>query len=229
MTIACIATIKGREALLYNTVHSLLHQVDELFIMYNYEPRSISWPRKVTSVILDNEKGDAAKFYAYCHFRELADNWFFCDDDLIYPNDYISKSLEFLKEYPNAVLSYHARALKKRPIEMFYGSKSRERGYRCLAEVKSNHRIDPNGTLGTGVMFMKKPLVINYDWFMVKNMADIWLAKFAIEQKKEMIVCKHNDGWIIQQPCVGIWDKHVNDCEIQTKIYNEIKNTQFTM
>lgn len=224
-TIACIATVEGREKLLNNTIKSLKGQVDEIFVIYR-GTRLIS--TDVNYEIHDNSKGDAAKFYKYCQDKNYSDVWFFCDDDLLYPSDYIEKSLKHLEKYPKSILSYHGRTIKLRPVESYYRF-SRIQSFRCLHEVNNYEHIGVNGTLGTGVMFFNSGVIeLNYEDFKYPNMADIWMAKFAIEKGVKMVVCPHKADWIIDQDpygyiSQGIFREHQFSDELQTKVYNSIK------
>ena len=77
-------------------------------------------------------------------------------------------------------------------------------------------------------MFFKSGLLnLTWDMFKSRNMADIWLAKFAIEQGKEMIVCPHKEGWITHtenEKTIFLWHQF-NDVE-QTDLYNSIKKRE---
>lgn len=224
--IANIATIREREKNLFNTVESLLPQVDAVHITYNGYKPTYTWPKGVLISKKDNSKGDAGKFYYYCGHKEKYDNWLFCDDDLIYPPDYVERCLKKIDKFPDAVLSFHGRKYKPRPIEGYYTSKkSKVAGYRCLGDVPNDVCLRGQGTLGTGVMFFKSG-VLDLSWndFKLANMADVWIAKFAAEQRRRLIVCKHEAGWILPQPVSsGIWEEGILDDSLQTSLYNSIK------
>ena len=222
-TAACIATIESRKETLHKTIESLRKQVDQVFVMVN----DYSFQSEHDDVLCINmradEKGDASKFFVYCMTPNAYDVWFFCDDDLIYRSDYVQKALEKLKEYPDAILSFHGRTIKKRPIESYYRH-SRKESFHCLRTLTQDFKVDPDGTLGTGVMFFRN---LNLDWhedLTEKNMADILIAKRAIEQGKQMIVCAHEEGIVKHQETEStIFERYQFDDEIQTKIYNSIK------
>lgn len=223
-TIACIATINGRQKQIQNTIKALSPQVDELLIVFRYEP-NFPLPENCTYIVRNNTYGDADKFYWYSLAKELGDVWFFCDDDIFYPPDYVEYSLEHLKKHPNAILSYHGRTIHLRPIRSYYRH-SRIESFRCTGSLGEYRRIDPNGTLGTGVMFFKSGVIeLNIEDFLHPNMADIWLTKFAVESRKKMIACPHGSGWIKGQPAqaVGIFELYQFDDEVQTEVYNSIK------
>ena len=216
--IACIASIESREKQLEETVNSLKNQVDHIYVMCNgYLPKFRSG--KVSFIQMVEDKGDAAKFWLYCHFPHASRFWLFCDDDLIYPHDYVEQCKIHL--FKGGVLSYHGRTIKDRPIQSYYRH-SRLQGFRCLGSVKGYHRVDPNGTLGTGVMFFETGISLDWRHFS-KNMADIHLAKFAIEQGYSMTVCPHLQDWIRpQEVSEAIFDTYQFDDAKQTELYNSI-------
>lgn len=208
MVIVSIATIPGRERSLENTAASLRDQCDFLHI-----EDGTRYP------------GDGCKFMPYIKSNQSQKGiFFFCDDDLIYPPDYIETSIKHLERYPNAVFSYHGRRMKKRPVSTYYRSKDRMEAYRCLSDVKGYHNLMHNGTLGTGVMFFRGgTLKVAMKDFGYKNMADIWIAKLCYEQSRDMIVCPHNEGWIkyqTQPAGTTIWEQHFDKDHIQTEVYN---------
>lgn len=227
-TIACIATINGRQDLLKNTLKMLAPQVTEVFVVFRYEP-NFKLPSNCTYIIRDNEKGDADKFYLYCKNPGLADVWFFCDDDIFYPADYVTKALKHIKDH-KGVLSFHGRTIKLRPVESYY-RRSRIEAFGCTSRVKKARRVDPNGTLGTGVMFFRSGAVkLNIEDFEYPNMADVWMAKFAIEQGVPMTVCPHEHQWIRGQDpngeiTPGIFRTYQFNDERQAEVYNGIRIT----
>ena len=223
---ASLATIKERAESLEKTLESLAKnkEIDIIYVMADYmQPKEFD---KVDWLPMSNRLGDARKFFPYCN-GEKADLWLFCDDDLIYPQNYAFECKRISTGWKDCVWSYHGRTIKPRPLELpqSYYRQSRIEGYRCLFDVDGYHRVDPNGTLGTGVMFFKSGVLkITWDMFKSANMADIWLTKFAVEQKKEMIVVPHKEGWIkhtMNDKTIFEW--HQWNDEEQTKLYNSIK------
>lgn len=224
MVIACLASIPQRRESLINTVKSLAPQVDRIFVALNGYTDAPAEVREHSYVINKTNRGDAAKFQLYTKNPNAATRWLFCDDDLIYPPDYVAQCLMHLVRYPDAVLSYHGRRMGVRPVGSYY--RDRLKAYRCLFEVNGYHNLGTSGTLGSGVMFFKaNTLKIKDRDFKFKNMADIWAAKFAIEQGRQLIVCPHPKDWIKYQPQkIGttIFENHYDNDHIQTVIYNAI-------
>jgi len=194
--IAGIATIKGREQALEDTIDSLQNQMDDIYVFDG------------------NKKGDAVKFDAYnkdCYY-------FSCDDDLIYPPDYAQRMILSNHKYDNAIITCHGRIFIP-PITDYYKNGIK---YHCLHEVVEDVRVDCGGT---GVMMMKGQLDFKLDDFKTKNMADIWIALFANKQHKRIVCLSHKSGWIRHTDKIDlnktIHAMNVNDCKIQTELINQ--------
>jgi len=175
---------------------------------------------KINFIILDNSRGDAAKFY-YIQRRR---GWIFtCDDDLEYPPNYVNYTIRLLKLWGNVVISYHGRTLRERPISSYYAPLNRIEAYRCLGDVPVNARVDVGGT---GVMAFHSDTIkgLHYNNFKAPNMADIWMALWCEDSGVKIIVPKHTKGWIKyldpEHKGKTIFDtESVNDKK-QTEIWN---------
>lgn len=217
MVTAQIASIPDREGLLRSTVESLLPQVDQLNIMLNNYDRTPSYcyRPKIQYYHLDNEKGDAAKFYGLANIGGYI---FSCDDDLIYPADYVETMTKKLREYNNSViLTNHGRIMKEKPVENSYTS--RKKAFHCLKEETQETFLDIGGT---GAMAWHSDAFFpDYNKITKANMADIWVAKFAHEQGVKIVHNPHREYWIIYlNPSWTIWDKHFLNPQEQTALYN---------
>ena len=114
MVTAQLATIPDRVNLLAQTIHSLLPQADRLNVMLNggtYTPPIKN--RKLFYWHFDNSKGDGVKFY------NLPKGYIFtCDDDLLYPEDYVETMINKLRQYDNEViLTNHGRIMNEKPVK----------------------------------------------------------------------------------------------------------------
>ena len=144
MITAQIASIPDREGLLKKTMESLISQVDQLNIMLNCYDRtpSFCYKPKVQFYHLDNEKGDAAKFYG---LKNIGGYIFTCDDDLAYPPDYVETMTKKLHEYNDKViLTNHGRIMMEKPVTNSYTS--RKKAFHCLKEETLETFIDIGGT-----------------------------------------------------------------------------------
>lgn len=216
MITAQLATIPERENILIHVINSLLPQVDKLNIMLNgwtYTPPIKN--KKLNFVHLDNSKGDAAKFY---RLKDVKGYVFSCDDDLIYPPDYVKTMTKKLQEHENGViLTNHGRIMNEKPVRNSYTD--RKEAFHCLKDVNQEVFLDIGGT---GAMaWHSYSFFPDYDKINKKNMADIWVAKFASEQNIKILLNSHSEGWIqYLHPKRTIWDEAYMKPEKQTAFYN---------
>lgn len=204
-----IATVKGREESLKDTIKSLENQVD--FI----------------NVYDGNIEGDKVKFTGYAPDV----HYFSCDDDLIYPPDYCDKMIECLNKhrkvafdipqthFPYPIITAHGRSFIQ-PITNYHKNGIK---YHCLHEVKEDVKIDCGGT---GVMMLTGQLNFSLDDFKEKNMADVWIAKFAKEQNVPIVCMAHKAGWISHSDKFDlretIYERRKDNNEIETQIIKSI-------
>jgi len=211
-----VATIPERLDVLNDMIESLYNQSDEINIALNGFKHKPFNDKKINQVLLNNEKGDAAKIF----FIDKINGFIFlCDDDLIYPDNYVSNTLK--NYYLKDIVTYHGRnILAKHEIASYYKEPAKK--YRCLGTVDDDEIVQIGGS---GVaMFHKNNLKINYNEVNEKNMFDLVLSNFAKRQKKKITCLKHKTDWIRYNSKMAnkstIYDEHVNNDEIQTKYYN---------
>jgi len=223
MTFAGIATIPGREESLRNTVLSLYNQVDKIGVFLNGHsviPDFLN-NKKIIVKKGDNSLGDSAKFW---WFQELEqdDYYFSCDDDLIYPSDYVSRSVKALKQH-KGIITYHGSRLPNRRLRSYYTDRSQV--FRCTKSVLIDNTVHIGGT---GVMaIQRKTIELPMSAFPVKNMADIWVSIEARKNKIPINVIAHSANWIKYQTKEmegkkTIFDDYIKD-GIQTQAVNKIK------
>ena len=224
MNIVGIASIPSREKQLIKTVSSLKSQCDKIIIALNkYDkiPEALKNERKIQFVFTDNSKGDAFKFFALTQEFNDDDILFTCDDDLIYDKNYIQYLKDRLTFYGfhNVIVSLHGRDINKQ-IKNYYREKTIM--YHCLTNVNEDHQCK---FLGTGVMAatFKTYKNLSLSYFEEPNMADIWVSKYAHENKIDTYVLSHNKGFVeLQKVPETICDTCWENCKTQTRIVNEI-------
>lgn len=183
-----IAAIPEREEALRQVIDSLIDQVPKIGVYLN------GW-KKIPS-FLKNDKieiagfggrdlGDVGKFY----WVEKHDGVYFtCDDDLVYPEDYVDRTLRKLQVYNfKAAVGWHG-SLIKQPFQNYYDKDSRR------VFVFSAHRPydTPVHILGTGCCaFHTRALDIHLQDFLYPNMADIFFSLRAQEKKIPFFVIAH--------------------------------------
>jgi len=214
-----IASINGRQKYLKKTIESLINQCDKMYICLNNYMRipSFCYHEKIFAFLYDNEKGDAGKYFAV---DKLEGYYFSCDDDLIYPKNYISIYIRHIDKY-SCLITTHGRIMMKKPIKSYY--QGHLLSINCLGENRKIIDVDIPGSGVSG--FHTKDLKLKYSHFKAANMADIWLAKQCKLQNIKCKVIEFKKNWLIYQnpEYIGsIHALHKHNDEIQTKIVNSI-------
>jgi hypothetical protein len=191
-----LATIESRKNNLEITVRSLINQVDKLYVYQNGYKETFDFLKHhkieiISSLDTGIDMGDAGKFYTIDKHKNCY--YLSCDDDIIYPSDYVKNILSNLKKYNNKVIvTHHGRKIKNNASSYYTNV---EKGFRCLDEITDEQPIDFGGT---GVMGMYVNLVkdLNFNYFKSPNMGDIWVGKYAKENKIPILILPHKKNWI---------------------------------
>ena len=173
---AGIASVPEREQSLERTLRSIAPQVDRVSLSLNGYKR---WPSfldefpNVRAVVRDVNGGDAEKFAE-------VDDWdgivVTCDDDLLYPPDYVARLLEGLDRHGHdKLVGFHGGTT------LGWNGKhsaATEKVIRCLGDLDQDD-TDVN-VLGTGTLaFDARYVPVWRDVFRYPNMADVHLACHA--------------------------------------------------
>ena len=139
-----IASLPERVECLRDTVNSLLPQVDKIIVgLNNYTkvPNFLNHP-KIEAYLLDNSLGDAAKFYKVDDYKDSY--YLACDDDLIYPSNYVEYLISKCNQYKSPV-GLHG-AIMHHPVTSMYFNRT---VFHCLEDVSTDTLVD---YLGTGAL-----------------------------------------------------------------------------
>ncbi len=192
--IASLASIPERAGSLAQTVESLAPQVDRLHVSLNdYQavPKFLArYPHVEPTLRPDQNRGDGEKFAAV----DDAEGYVLvCDDDLIYPPDYVSKTLEgIVRHGMDRIVSHHGGTTLGWNGSAVAASHKR---HRCLDDQPDD---DTNvNVVGTGVMAYHAAHVPIYsDIFQRANMADVQMACHARLMGIRMACLSHARHWI---------------------------------
>ena len=215
----CIASIPERSRILEKTIESLIDQCDSMYIILNNYKKIPDYLKtdKITAIISDNKFGDAGKFAGMERFNGY---YFTCDDDIIYPENYVKQTINRLNFYGlNCILTYHGNIMNSKPLKSYY--KGHSQRFNLFYDVKNDIRVDIPGS-GVSAWHTK---YFNFDYkrCIWPNMADIWLAKFANEQNIPIILMEHTGSdFKYQESTDNIYKTYSKDDEIQTQLYNNI-------
>lgn len=219
---ASLTTLFERQDSLKDTVKSLLPQVDKLNVYlhgYTEMPQFLKHPK--IEVAFDLEHGDRGDIDKLAWIDEVKGYHLICDDDLIYPKDYVKKMVEGINKYDKkAIVSFHGIVVKQLPIASYYQDRD---VYPCLVTVLENAEAD---LPGTGVMGYHSDCGFNKADFRdcVPNMLDIHVGIWAKENNVPVYALAHPTGWIKHSEKVTldktIYAKAVNNDFIQTMTIN---------
>ena len=203
---------------LIKSLTSIYNQCDEINVCLNDYKGSIPdflYSPKINLINTDNSKGDAFKFLKL----ETSNGYFLTiDDDIIYPTNYVDFMISKCKENNNKkIITLHGRNFSRFPISSYYNSTSEV--FHFSKEVKKDTIVQFGGT---GVMcFHTSLLKKSINDFLYPNMADVWIGKFAKENKIDIICAAHNSEFLTYTPQkTTIYNSELNNDTIQTKIVN---------
>ena len=205
---------------LVKSLDSIIDQCDIINVLLNSHDGDIPeilYHDKVNLILSDNSLGDAMKFY----MLDKSNGYYLTiDDDLIYPPNYVEYMIAKCKEYGNTrVMTLHGRNFSSFPITSYYRSATER--YACLNTVKKNVIVQFGGT---GVMCFHTDLFkVGIDYFMAPNMADVWIGRYCLNNKIEILCLRHESGFIKYTPQkTTIYDQESKSDKIQTGLVNEL-------
>jgi len=201
--IASLATIPSRREMLPDCVQSLLLQCDKVRLFlngYDEVPPALTHPRIEIRRSQDwDDKGDAGKFgWLDCEaepgYRILA------DDDLIFPIDFADKMTAAVMRHNNRAIAGVHGIILKQPITEYYDPDSRSVFFfqAPLTRERTVH------VLGTGALCYHSAAVqMRWSDFMFRNMADVFLARYAQQHSLPMVVVDRPHHWVRQNTQEG--------------------------
>jgi hypothetical protein len=200
-----IATFKGREKTLENTVQSLRGQVTDIWV-YNNEHPDLT------------DLADNGKFFKLSQITEPC-YFLTCDDDIIYPPTYVEDMIEAIDKH-NCIVTHHGRILKKKNVPYYTGHAS----FHCMKRNLKELYID---VAGTGVTGWHTSYFHPKDMHSAKDlrMSDLVFSLEAKKQGKKIKLLTHQQGYLnaqnipLSKTIYGM--EHKND-QRQTEIANEI-------
>lgn len=185
----------------------------------DYVHKAIDYNLRVLLIKGNNEKGCSEKV-RYLH-QDSSKYIALCDDDLIYPPDYLTKLISAAEKY-NCIVSVHGRILADGKATNYYRHKKKV--YHCLHNVESDYEVD---IIGSGACLFPRHLLDVaklYDMIKFPNMTDIYLSWLFWSNGIKRMVVSHKKGWIkLKNPEKGdnyIYDNHANNCKPQTQFIN---------
>lgn len=187
---AHMASYPARQSVMLNVIERLLPQIDHLFLVlneYSKVPEAIKQQEKITVALSSENLKDVGKFY---FAPEPDDTVFLVDDDIAYPDDYVSKTLELVDRlgYENRCYAYFGNALS------FEEGRVRWRTYMF---DKALGRVRGASIVGTGtvcVMGRHMPPLDYMKEFI--GMCDLGFCNWQLEHENLPWLLTRDENWL---------------------------------
>ncbi len=218
-----IASIPSRVEGLEKVVKQLLPQANTINVFLN-EYRNIPHFLKNSKINIARSQdfgniGDKGKFW---WSDEIEGYHFTCDDDIFYPDNYISETMKQFQKYgDDCFISYHGSILK----EDFISYDKSRHVYPFWSECERDTLVNIGGT---GVMaYNADANKIQYENLHNPNMADIWVSLWALNNNKPIVTPKRKSDWLYDIGFTNdsIWSNGINNTGTEKdtfSIQNEI-------
>lgn len=227
-----IATLFSRKEILSEMLHKIIDYVDRINIYaHNYLPENLPdiLKHEKINITYDLEYGDNGDLDKFHWVTEIKEGYhFILDDDFLLPEDFFEKAIEFMKDNPSVVGSFHGSDIIKPPIANYYNDRV---VYHYKSKLEEN--LFDVGIIGTGLMFYNAE-TINIDNIKdyikdkPSNMSDILFSVYAHINNIRLAVVKHDENWIIDNPKLDlsetIYGQNYKNPYNMTKFINENKD-----
>lgn len=215
-----ISSFNRKDSLL-RTIDSIFNQSDIINVSlnsYSEIPPELK-DNKIRIILTNNELGDAYKFY---NINRCDGYYFTIDDDIIYPKNYTDFMIDKYNKHKGKIITLHGRNFKDGNISSYYKSASER--YYCMGDVFNDVKVMFGGT---GVMLTHTDILrgLNIEYFKSPNMADVWVGKWAYDNKVDIICVEHESNWLkYQEVNDTIYDTESRNDKIQTEIARSLFN-----
>lgn len=196
--IASMASIPSRHEMLRDAVDSLLLQCDIVRVFLNGYPDVPSFldhPRAQIRRSQDwDDRGDVGKF-GWIDVVEQPGYRVIADDDLLYPPNFVRGMIKVLERHENRAVAALHGILLKHPVTNYYDANVRTVIYFAskLGKERTVHILGTNA-----LIYHSECVTMHCDDFMFRNMADIFLARYAQRNRIPMICVERPRCWVRQ-------------------------------
>lgn len=189
---AHMATFPPRQSIMWDTIHSIAPQVDKLCVClneYTEIPARLMEIPNLEPMIPDQDLKDAGKF---AFPAESDDIVFTIDDDIIYPQDYVSRLVKFADkiELEQNSIGYQAHT-------WVYKKRFEKHGWRNFLFGKECKKIIKVDVLGTGtVCALGKNVPPLDDMITSAGFVDFRFSRHQIKRGVNMWTLPRNEGYV---------------------------------
>jgi len=200
--IAFIASVEERQQQLKIVINALYDQVDLIHLILNWYTEIPQWIKELPKIFahLNPENKNAHdSVWQYVEAENVAtkvngqENYYFiCDDDLLYPKDYVSEMIKAVDRYKKScVITCHGANIQ-RPVESYLKSRN---VYGFSDPLERDIFVDMAGC-GT-VAFHSSTIKPILQHFPIPYCRDLWFSILAARQNVKIISIARPSFWII--------------------------------
>lgn len=203
-----MASFPARASALEAIVRTIAPQLDQLILVLNEFPSVPEWLKgysNIRAVLPERDLKDVGKFLTE---PSPDDDVFMLDDDILYPEAYVSRTLDLARNrkalftYHGAILSpappiYDVTQLRRVLFRLRHGKddphKFREK-YRFYKSLNQEVRVN---LPGSGVSYMPGAIFPSFEYMDGSaGFVDLRLARWCAEQKIEIFSLPNEEGWL---------------------------------
>lgn len=224
-----IATLESRHGMLKKTIDSLVGQSDYIYVYLNDYPYKHDWMfqyenRGVQFLLGKDHLGDLGDAGKFILFNSIKDKFYFsADDDIIYPKDYVEKTISEMTDKNISVLSYHGRRFGDQSLPIKGYLKNCHQNTKRVHFNAGNNQPEYVHILGTGVSCFDKvslndiALPIQEMSYEYRNISDVWVSTILLKNHITPYIPKFKGNWInpnlTQKLSDTIFSKHLENDE----------------
>lgn len=224
---ACV--IPSRASSFAQVVDRLLPQVDGLHVFldkFETVPEYLQNNSKVTitrSQEVDGDLRDNAKFLQFNKLKKEHDDFYYvtCDDDILYPYDYVRSLTSRLKAFDNKVVAGVHGVIYEEEVQKYF----RRRVVLHFQKIALSKPVLVNN-LGTGTVAFHSSEFdqIDISKWPIGGMVDIFFSKICREQNIPMLCIDRHAKWLDEtESSIGTPNLFQEFKEKEIKIINELK------
>lgn len=226
-TTANIATQPGRVEQLARMIWSIKDQFDQINVYLN-DFGKLGTPgclrREKINVVHGSDIADNGKFY-FLKYAKTGEFYFTLDDDIIYPKNYVAKTLENLEKHKGKIVTYHGRKLKGIGLDYY----NNHEVFTFNGMVTRDQKVDVAGTGVTAFEITDTYHPTHLYRSPHLKMSDLTFSLDAAQCAKDIIVCEHGYGWFEAMKTENGIAQYFVDGKISTKVQNEIADEIFNL
>lgn len=219
-----MATIPEREAVLEKVLKPLYDKVDEIRIVFNNYQKIPDWIftyKKIKPLLNTPDKYTSNAVWLL--IKDIEGYVFTCDDDILYPDNYVEHLVQKMKEYNNETVLTLYGEIAKRPFIDYCP------GRYAIGFFRAEEKDTPVDITGVGCsVFHTSMIKPSIEDFPDMYSRDIWFSIFVHKRKMPIIRIKSEERWVNFCKTEGspeitwIWRKDPKLTERRKEVYKNI-------